>query len=119
MAKVNTKFIIILSGGILGAVGLAVLAMKLVFKSPAELAATASDFAAKGEYAAAAAYQAKAVHKEQTNADYLIQWRDYLRKYAAPDATRGLDALLKLESAMHQLGIVQKDNVAVQKEYLE
>lgn len=119
MAKVNTKFIIILSGGILGAVGLAVLAMKLVFKSPAELAATASDFAAKGEYAAAAAYQAKAVHKDQTNAEYLIQWRDYLRKYAAPDATRGLDALLKLESAMHQLGIVQKDNVAVQKEYLE
>ena len=55
MAKVNTKFIIILSGGILGAVGLAVLAMKLVFKSPAELAATASDFAAQGEYAAAAA----------------------------------------------------------------
>lgn len=119
MAKVNTKFIIILSGGILGAVGLAVLAMKLVFKSPAELAATAADFAAKGEYAAAAAYQAKAVHKDQTNAEYLIQWRDYLRKYAAPDATRGVDALLKLESAMHQLGIVKKDDVAVQQEYLE
>lgn len=119
MAKVNTKFIIILSGGILGAVGLAVLAMKLVFKSPAELAATASDFAAKGEYAAAAAYQAKAVHKDQTNAQYLIQWRDYLRKYAAPDATRCLDALLKLDTSMYQLGIVQKDDVAVQKEYLE
>lgn len=119
MAKVNKKFLFMLTGGILGAVGLTVVAMKVVFKSPVQLARTAQQFADKGDYGAAAIYISKAVNKEQANIEYLKTWVDYLRKYAPNDATRAGDSLMKLRTALNQLAVVQRTNVAAQRELLD
>lgn len=119
MAKVNKKFLFVLTGGILCAVGLTVGAMKIVFKSPVQLAKTAKQFADKEDYSTAAIYISKAVNKDQANIEYLTTWVDYLRKSTPKDETRANDSLLKLRTALNQLAVVQRDNVDAQHALLD
>jgi len=119
MAKVNRKFLFVLTGGILGAVVLVVAVKKIAFKSPEENVREAQAFADKGDYGAAAIYVGKAVSKEQANVEYLTTWRDYLLKYAPKDQTRASDAFTKLRSALTQLAVVQRVNVKAQRELLD
>ncbi|MFN9993337.1 MAG: tetratricopeptide repeat protein [Phycisphaerales bacterium] len=119
MAKVNHKFLFILTGGILAAVVSAVAVKKIAFKSPEENVREAREFADKGDYGVAAIYIGKAVSKEQANIEYLTIWRDYLLKYAPKDQTRASDAFTKLRNALTQLAVVQRVNVKAQRELLD
>jgi tetratricopeptide (TPR) repeat protein len=118
MAKVNSKFIIILTGGIVVAVLGAVVAMQLVLKKPADHIKAGDKFMDEKNYAAAASSYSRAVNKDQSNVAYLTKWRDAMLQMKIEDTTRGMDSLDKLRACLRQLAETQATDVESQDAYL-
>jgi len=119
-SKVNTKFIVLLSAGLIGLVGLVGAALFVFGKNSAsDLIARGDSELAKGSPRMAAEYYSRAVNKEQTNVVYINKWREALKAYAPDDITRFAESYRNLVVATRQVGTVQKTNVDAQREYLE
>lgn len=118
-SKVNTKFIILLSAGLIGLVGLVGMALFVFGKNSAsDLVAKGDAEMAKGSARMAAEYYSRAVNKEQTNTDYIIKWRDALAQYAPDDITRFAESYRNYVLATRQIATVQSTNVDAQRDYL-
>ncbi len=119
-AKVNTRFVVILSAVLLATAG-AVLALlySVLYKSAAELAASGDRLVAAGEYEAAARQFSKAVNKEQTNPEWLRKWRDALLRLT-PTTTTDYEARYDKEymQTLRQIALIESDSLQAQHEYL-
>ena len=80
-SRVNVKFVVLLATVlVLGTAGTAVLAYRVVYKSPAQLASKGDAKLAEGEIRAAELLYSKAVNKDPYNSIYLLKWRGALER---------------------------------------
>ena len=118
--RVNKKFVVTLSLGLLAIFALMAGAGVFLLKNSAkDLAKVGDKKMADKQYDKAVEYFAKAVNKEQTNTIYLNKWRDALRSLAPETMVQYRDYFQQWQNATRQLARVQKDNVAAQREFLE
>jgi len=118
--RVNKQFVVTLALG-LGAVFLLVAgaAVFLLKNSAKDLAKAGDSKMAAKQYDKAEEFYAKAVNKEQTNANYLNSWRESLRNLAPESLVTYREYVDQWRRATRQLARVQQTNVASQREYLE
>jgi tetratricopeptide (TPR) repeat protein len=118
--RVNTRFVVILTAVLLVACGGVVGAFAfLLYHTAADLARMGDKQAALGHYKEASDLYSKAVNKEKTNSGFLQKWADALRKQTPETQPRYMDAYGNLGSALRQLAIVSRNNIAAQRAYLD
>ena len=118
--KVNKNFIITLVAGLAGVFVLMALAYVFLLKnSAADLALEGDRRMTQGQYDKAQEYFSKAVNKEQTNADYLVKWRESLLKLAPENVVTYRDMVERWRLATRQLAKISKKDVAPKREYLD
>ncbi|MCX5688944.1 MAG: hypothetical protein NTV94_04005 [Planctomycetota bacterium] len=118
--RVNKQFVITLSLGLAGVfVAVALVGFFFLKNSAADLAKQGDARMSAQQFDKAQELFAKAVNKEQTNANYLEKWRDSLRKLNPENLVVYRDLFENWNSATRQLARVKKDDVAAQREYLE
>lgn len=119
-SKVNTKFVLILAGSAIVAVGgLIGLYYKLVYRSPAQYVSRGDEKIAAGDPRTAIDLYGKAVGREQTNIEFLNKWRNAMVAWVPPDRLRFEDMFQQYRGATRQLAFAQPDNVDYQVEYLK
>lgn len=118
--KVNKNFIFTLVAGLAGVFVLMALAYVFLLKnSAADLAREGDRRMTQGQYDKAQEYFSKAVNKEQTNADYLIKWRESLLKLNPESVVTYRDLVERWRLATRQLAKISKKDVAPKREYLD
>src|SRR5690349_9417659 len=118
--QVNTKFVVKLAAVlVVGCAALIGLAVYLMANTAADLARAGDKQMTLGHYKEAGDNYAKAINKEKTNSQYLKKWIEALRKQTPDTQPRYMDAYQQLVLAMRQLALVLRDDVGVQREYLE
>jgi tetratricopeptide (TPR) repeat protein len=118
-AKVNTKFVVVLSAISLVVIGgLTWATISLLKNSGADLARMGDKKMAEQQYKEAAEIYAKAVNKEKTNTEFLRKWITALEK-TTPETPRAYaDAFTRsLVPATRQLALVA-DEAAAQRDYI-
>lgn len=119
-SKVNTKFVLILAGSAVLAVGgLIGLYYKLVYRSPEQYVARGDSKIAEGDPRTAIDLYGKAVGREQSNPVFLTKWRDAMVAWVPQDRLRFEDMFKQYRGAMRQLAFAQRDNLADQVAYME
>lgn len=89
-SRVNVRFVVLLATVlVLVAGGTSFLAVKVVFKTAAQLASRGDAEMAAGEVVAAKLYYSKAVNKDPYNSEYLLKWRAALESWT-PETDREL-----------------------------
>jgi tetratricopeptide (TPR) repeat protein len=73
-SRVNTRFVIILIVGVIGLLGMLLLAYSVAFKSASDLSKRGDEFMAQGEYKLAELAYSKSVNKDSTNPETLEKW---------------------------------------------
>lgn len=119
-AKVNVKFVIILSAALLVvAGGVGVLGAMVLFRSAEDNIRRGDEYAAQGDYMEAAKSYAKAVNKEQFNVEYLRKWADAVRQ-CTPETDVEYRTMYfgSYLGALRQLAVVERTNPETQNEYL-
>lgn len=119
-AKVNTKFVLILSFVLITLFALvAGTAIFVIKKSGDDYIRLGDTKAAADDWKAAQEYYSKAVYKEQGNVAYLTKWRDALVKWVPPTQTQLEDAYqAKYISCLRQLGVAGRTDVGAWHAYL-
>ncbi|HEX2838056.1 MAG TPA: tetratricopeptide repeat protein [Phycisphaerales bacterium] len=119
-SKVNTKFVVGLTVGVLvvcgGVVGVAAY---LLNNTATDNVRTGDKFASAGDYTQAAEQYSKAVNKEKTNTAYLSKWVDALSKSNAETQTNYEKLYTDWTNAQRQLAIVDAGNVTAQRAYMD
>lgn len=119
-SKVNTKFVLILAGSsVLAVGGLIGLYYKLVYQSPEQYVARGDAKVAEGDPRTAIDLYGKAVGREQANPEFLTKWRDAMVAWVPPDRLRFEDMFKQYRGAMRQLAFAQRDSLADQVAYME
>lgn len=119
-SKVNTKFVVLLGTAVVVGLGLLLgAAYLLVYRSAEDLVQLGDRAMARGEYVEAAAHYAKACDKEKTNPANFVKWRASIEKQVPETPVQFEDAMRGWRGATRQLAMLQKDNLAAQREYLE
>jgi len=119
-SKVNVKFVILLAGCSVAAVGgLIGLYYSLVYRSSAQYATRADEKLAAGDARSAIDLYSKAVFKEQTNPEWLMKWRDAMVAFVPEDRIRFENQFEEYKNAVRQLAIIQRENVKNQADHLE
>lgn len=119
--KVNTKFVVLLSGGMVAMLAAAV-AVGLFIKSRSgpDLINKGDAALAAKDYDTAEKYYSRAVNKDQTNIQYLEKWLACLSSWVPPtqpvyiDKYRGNYRMIK-----RQIALLKRNNVAAHREYLD
>lgn len=118
-AKVNTKFVLMLTAAVVVAVGAVFGAMYFfLHNTGADLARMGDKKMAAKQYEDAAGIYSKAVNKEKTNVAFLNKWIDAL-KHLTPDTQRkyGETFFQQLVAAQRQIANLT-DDPAVARQYL-
>jgi tetratricopeptide (TPR) repeat protein len=116
--RVNVKFVVTLSAGLLIAFGVVAMSAVLLLKNSAKDLAAAGDKAmAAGETARAIEAYSKAVNKEQTNSEYINKWRNALRSMAPDNPVVYRDYFDQLQLANRQAA--RTTDVNEQRQYLQ
>jgi Tfp pilus assembly protein PilF len=118
--QVNTKFVVKLTAAlVVGSAALIGAFVYLMKNTGADLARAGDKLVLAGQYKEAGDAYAKAVNKEKTNSEYLKKWIEALGKQTPDTQPKYMDAYGNMQRAMRQLAIVDRDNVAVQRAYLD
>lgn len=118
--RVNVKFVVTLSAGLLIAFGVVATSAVLLLKNSAKDLAIAGDKAmAAGETAKAIEAYSKAVNKEQTNSVYIDKWRDALRRMAPENPVVYRDYFDQMQIANRQAARIRSDDVSEARNYLQ
>lgn len=120
-SKVNTKFVVGLGAGLVVVCGaVAGTAYFLLRNTAQDNFSQGQKLMAQQKYADAAIAFSKAVGKEQTNVEFLTQWREALSKQTPETQTTYREAFIDFAMrATRQLAIVQTDNVEAQRQYMD
>lgn len=119
-SRVNTKFVVGLSVGlILIFAAVAGTAYTLVVKNADDLAKAGDKALAEGRVSEAITQYSKAVNKEQNNPEYLRKWIDAMGKDTPDTEVKYVDRYRFWQQARRQLAVVQRDNVAAQRDHLD
>jgi len=120
-SKVNTRFVILLSLGVVGVLAgvLGTAAFLLYTNRAKDLASMGDKALAKGEYVEAAVYYSKACDKERTNVEYFTKWRESLAKQTPETPVKYNDALQGWRGATRQLAVLQPEKIEARREYLD
>ncbi|MFZ2873324.1 MAG: tetratricopeptide repeat protein [Phycisphaerales bacterium] len=119
-SKVNVKFVAVLGTVLvlLGA-GVGYSAYAMLVKSADDHARAAKAAGAEGDWTTAEMHASKAVSKEKANPEYVKLWKEALEHIVPTTQVAFDDKLQRWFGACRQLGIVQRDNIAAQRDYLE
>jgi len=119
-ARVNKKFVIILSAVLFAAfIGVAATAYSIFMRSAAELAQLGDERMVASDYKGAAKLYSKAVNKEQSNTEYLNKWIACLEK-VIPDTPSEFGEYYGFYMAAHrQLALVSRGSFDIQRKYLD
>ncbi|MGP1310403.1 MAG: tetratricopeptide repeat protein [Phycisphaerales bacterium] len=120
-AKVNVKFVVILSAVLLllaGGVGF--LGVTVLLKSAEDNVRRGDELYAQGEYLEAAKAYGKAVNKETYNAAYLRKWLDAV-EHSIPETDVEYRSMYRDQylGALRQLAVVESSNPQTQADLLE
>ncbi|MFO0831034.1 MAG: tetratricopeptide repeat protein [Phycisphaerales bacterium] len=119
-SKVNKKFVVTLTLGVVLVCGSVVgVTAWLLNHTAADNVREGDKLAAAGDYNQAAEQYGKAVNKEKTNTAYLAKWTEALSKCNSDTQVKYEKLYQDLSSATRQLAVVDADNVAVQKQFLD
>ncbi|MAO23166.1 MAG: hypothetical protein CMJ25_20630, partial [Phycisphaerae bacterium] len=83
-SRVNTRFVVLLTLGVIVLLGLVVVAYGVVMKSASDLAAKGDEFMQQGNYKQAEFVYSKAVNKDSSNIEYVDKWISSL-EHLIPD----------------------------------
>jgi tetratricopeptide (TPR) repeat protein len=118
--RVNTRFVVLLtavllvaSAGVVGAV------VFLLYHTGSDLARMGDKQMALGNFKDADELYSKAVNKEPTNTAFLNKWIESLKAQTPQTQSRYMDAYHKMGSAMRQLALVNREDPAMQRAYLD
>ncbi|MFG0246587.1 MAG: tetratricopeptide repeat protein [Phycisphaerales bacterium JB052] len=73
-SRVNTRFVVLLTLGVIVLLGLVVVAYSVVMKSASDLAAKGDEFMQQGNFKQAEFVYSKAVNKDSSNIEYIDKW---------------------------------------------
>lgn len=118
-SRVNTRFVILLVVGVIGLLGMLVLAYSIAFKSAGDLAARGDQFLAAGDIKQAERAYSKAVNKDTTNMEYTDKWISTLEMLKPETETEYRDRFYgDYISAIRQSATVQRTNIDAHDRYL-
>lgn len=118
--RVNTKFVVILSVGLLvAACAAAALAYTALQRRPAGWVAKGDALAAEGNYAEAARYYERAVGKDRTNLAWLEKWRDALLKTTPNNRARYDEQYTFYRGILRTIAVLRKREPEAQLAYIK
>lgn len=120
-SKVNTKFVVILGTGLLVLfIGVAVLAVKASKKSGEDLVKLGDQAMAEDKLVEASDFYAKAVNKNQRNAEWIKKWMAAMTKSAPADRTKYIDTYSKQYlSALEVLPLASPEDLTAHRNLLQ
>lgn len=121
-AKVNTKFVIILSVVLIACAGGAIFVAKSALqKSSSDHIKRGDEFAAQGDWAKAADYYGQAVNKDEKNVEYLKKWIGALEKQVPPTRQQYSETYSTqyFGGALRGLSLADTTSYESQRKYLE
>ena len=119
-SRVNKRFVIILVVGVIGLLGLLVVAYGIAHKSASDLAKRGDAFMANGDYTQAELAYSKAVNKDSTNTENLEKWISALEKVVPETETEYRDRYNgDYTGAIRKTATIFRNNVDAHKRYLD
>lgn len=118
--KVNTRFVVLLSVGLLAVCGLMIWAVvTFAMNSGADNVRNGDKAMAAGEYVQAKLHYSKAVNKDQTRVEWLEKWLSAMEAWTPTTETEYRDAFFKdYLGALKQIATVQRTNVEAHDRFL-
>jgi len=117
-SRVNTRFVVILIVGVVGVLGMLMLAWSVAHKSAGDLAKRGDAFMAQGDYVQAEKAYSKAVNKDATDAENLGKWVDSISKLIPETETEYLARFRDYSGAIRQTATVLRNNADAHERYL-
>lgn len=118
-SRVNTRFVVLLVVGVIGLLGMVMLAYNVAFKSASDLAAEGDRLLAAGEIKMATRAYSKAVNKDTTNVVYLNKWIDTLELLVPETETEYRDQFFgDYTGAIRQAATVLRNDVETHDRFL-
>ena len=119
-SRVNTRFVILLVVGILGLLGMMLVAYSVAFKSAADNMREGDKFLAEGNIKQAERAYSKAVNKDTTNVDYLNKWIESLEMLVPETQTEYRDRFYTdYSGAIAKAATVLRNDVEAHERQLE
>ncbi len=117
--RVNTKFVVMLSVGLLVvACGAAALAYTALQRRPAGWVAKGDALAASGNFAEAAKYYERAVGKDRTRLEWLEKWRDTLLKVTPNNRARYEEQYQFYRGVLRNIAVLKAKDPEAQLAYI-
>lgn len=118
-SRVNTRFVVLLTVGVIALLGMLALAYSIAFKSASDLAERGDQFLAAGDLKQAERAYSKAVNKDTTNMEYTDKWISTLEMLVPETETEYRDRYYgDYISAIRQSATVQGNNIEALDRYL-
>ena len=118
-AKVNKKVVVLLIAGVACSVVGVMVAMNVVFKSGAELAAQGDRLLAAKDYEGAALAFSKAVNKDQNNVEYFRKWGEALQAQNPVSIQAYTDRYRQLLGTQRQIANILRVDPAAHRTVLD
>lgn len=119
-SRVNTRFVVLLTLGVIVLLGLVVVAYGVVMKSASDLAAKGDEFMQQGNYKQAEFVYSKAVNKDSSSIEYINKWISSLEQLIPETETEYTDRFYTdYRGAISQAATVLRDDVDAHERSLD